>query len=503
MTSETGRLGFGAAGSRVRSVSRVAFRTLTGERVALYWLVALFAVSRAVTLAIGVRPRESLLLIDEKWQVLDPHLLDTQLVSSLFYLHVQPPLFNLGVAVLNRVPGGAVLGLSVVVGLVLGLVLVLSTFGLMVELRIPTGLAFAGAALLALGPSTLLYENWLFYTYPTAALVSLGAFSCARFLRTSSRPWGALCFTCVAAVVLLNSTFQWPWLVVLVAVVLIGSRRAARSVLLLAALPVLLVAGWYLKNAILFSSYTTSSWFGLNFARTTLLTAPPGEVQHLVSTGKLTPIALVPPFEAVTAYGSVGRERTPSGHLALDEVMKRGGLGPNLNNRAVIAVSNQMLHDDLAFVRADPASYEHSVENALRLWFVPSDQYIWLAHNRAVLGSYATGFDRVVDLQPRSVPPAGAEHWSQLSYRAVLTYLIALFGAPVLIVRRRRERAYAMTLAFIWCTTAYAFVLTSLIEFGENNRFRYDLGALPTVLAFSVVVEVVRVLAVQRHRATA
>jgi len=46
----------------------------------------------------------------------------------------------------------------------------------------------------------------------------------------------------------------------------------------------------------------------------------------------------------------------------------------------------------------------------------------------------------------------------------------------------------------LWITTAYAFAVSSLVEIGENERFRSELGPVPTVLAVVVVVTVVRVL---------
>lgn len=44
----------------------------------------------------------------------------------------------------------------------------------------------------------------------------------------------------------------------------------------------------------------------------------------------------------------------------------------------------------------------------------------------------------------------------------------------------------------MWWTTFYAFVATSLLEIGENERFRFELGPIPLVLATVIVTAVVR-----------
>ena len=50
----------------------------------------------------------------------------------------------------------------------------------------------------------------------------------------------------------------------------------------------------------------------------------------------------------------------------------------------------------------------------------------------------------------------------------------------------------AGTLAVLWWTTAYAFATSSLLEIGENERFRSELGPVPTVVAVVEVTTVVR-----------
>jgi len=80
-------------------------------------------------------------------------------------------------------------------------------------------------------------------------------------------------------------------------------------------------------------------------------------------------------------------------------------------------------------------------------------------------------------------------------------YALAIFGAPILAWRRRRaDPALAGTVLVLWWTTAYAVAASSLLEIGENERFRSELGPVPTVLAVVVVTAVVRAVWSRRER---
>ena len=74
-----------------------------------------------------------------------------------------------------------------------------------------------------------------------------------------------------------------------------------------------------------------------------------------------------------------------------------------------------------------------------------------------------------------------------MSILAVLTFAILCLGGPLAMWRRRGDPAWTATLFFIWTSSIYIFVVTSLAELGENMRFRYELGPLPLIGAVAVV----------------
>ena len=68
-------------------------------------LAASFAAAHLIYYALGVRFDNTSLAW--YWQYLDPELLKSRLLESVFYMHSQPPLFNLFLGAVLKYPGAA------------------------------------------------------------------------------------------------------------------------------------------------------------------------------------------------------------------------------------------------------------------------------------------------------------------------------------------------------------------------------------------------------------
>lgn len=492
----------GQAGSRSdRPTGKRLFDARPGLPVVI--LVVAYGTSRAAAALSGVRYDDSVIKgtpLTDMWQLLDVRLLHDHLVSSVWHLNMQPPLFNLYAGFLLKLPGGLRRPAEVVCALALGLAIVIFAYLLQVELRVPRGVAL-GVTLVCVvaSPAYLLYENWLNYAYPTAALTTFGAWASARFMRTRRARYGLGFFGAAAAMVLLDSSYQAEWLVVAAVPVVIVLRAQWRTVLVVAVVPVLVVVGWYVKDYVQVGTTTTSSWLGMNLARSVLYKAPPAQIAELQRQGRVHAVASVPPFAGPEVYSPKYVVAVPNPVPALGRPHKANG-STNFNNPLYVAVSSQYLHDDLVWIEAHPHEYMDDVVNSLGVWFVGTDQNFTDSVNWPSVGPYARVYDKVVEWQPVQDPAPGfvvfARGWHRpgwLSGQAMAIYALALVGVPVLAWRRRRDDpAMAGTLAVLWWTTAYALTTSSLFEIGENERFRSELGPVPTVLAVVVVTAVVR-----------
>jgi hypothetical protein len=470
--------------------------------IPLVVLTCAYGISRVVAAIAGVRYDDSVLKgtpLTDMWQLLDVQLLRHHLATSVWHLNSQPPLFNLYAGFLLKLPGGSRSTVEVVCALALGLAIVLFAYLLLVELRVPRVAALVVTLVgVVASPAYLLYENWLNYSYPTAALLTFGAWCLVRFLRTRRARYGVGFFGAFAAVVLLDSTYQFEWLLVAAVPVIVVLHRRWRTVVTVAAVPVLVVAGWYVKDYVQVGSTTTSTWLGMNLARSILYRAPAGQIDELQRQGRMDAIASVPPFAGPEVYSPKYVVAVPSPVAAVGALHKANG-STNFNNPLYAAVSSKYLADDLVWIRAHPHEYADDVLNSLGVWFVGTDQNFTDSVNWPSVRAYARAYDQVVEWQPVQDPAPGfvvfARGWHRpawLSGQAMAVYALALVGAPVLAWRRRRDDpALAATLAVLWWTTAYALATTSLLEIGENERFRSELGPVPTVLAVVVVTAVV------------
>ena len=469
-------------------------------------LTAVFVLSRVAFSLAGIRFDGSVLdgtKSTDMYQLVDVHLLRDQLVTSVWHLESQPPLFNLFSGLVLKLPHALQIPAETSSFLCLGLILVLATYLLLEELWVPRWIAVAATvALVVVAPSFVLFENWLSYVLPTATLLTVSVLLLLRYLRTRQWGYGFAFFAGVSAVVLLNSTYQIEWLVVVVGLAVVAARHRWRHVLMVAAIPVLLVGAWYVKDAVMFGAASTSSWLGMNLARDVLYKAPPTKITVLEKNGTLTPLAGLPPFQNPDTYVPRFVKPGHTGTPALDQLYKADG-SANFNNPLYASLSSQYLHDDLAFIAAHPGEYATDVNISVRNWFTASDQNFTPVANWHLIKGYTQIYDPSVEWQPRIAPAVALVAFfahqppalGTLSYQAVLLYALTLIGLPIIVWRRRRDDAgLAGTLAFLWLTVGYAFVVTSLIEVGENERFRFELGTLPLVGGMVVLATIGRAL---------
>jgi hypothetical protein len=474
-------------------------------------VVTAFAVSRAAYAAAGVRFDDSALhpanATQVQWQLLPLGLLRHDLAHSVWRLHSQPPLYNLLCGVLLHLPSGLQRPAAEAVYIGLGLALVLATFAILEGLGTSRRTALALTLLVVADPSVVLYENWLSWSYPTAVTLTVGVFCVLRWMTAGRLRWAAAATGCFAAVVLLDATFQWPWLVLIAAAVILGRARSWRRCVAAMALPVLLTAGWYAKDAVQYGTLATSSWLGMNLYQTTVEQARPDDIRGLVRDRTLDPLAEVSAFEPVGAY--VPRFITPArtGDPATQLQTTERGV-PNFNNAAYVQVAGRYLRDDLSYIRVRPGSYAWAVAKGAEIWAIPADQYGWVSSDGSVIRPYAHLFDAVVMLQARpdgwrasaaaelqrKQPPVGTVSWT-----VVVVAGFDLFVAPVVLFLRRRDRAWLAAGTVMWLTLLYSLVVTSLTEVGENMRFRFELGTLPWLLAAGTV----SALATRRRSAAA
>ena len=445
-------------------------------------LVAVLIASRYIYWLVGVR-FDSWALTNS-WQLLPQDLLRKDLVGSLWYLHSQPPLWNAVIGVTLHLPHAD--GLINIEFVVCTLALTVLLFLTMLELAVPMPLAFATATFFAISPTTVIYENWMYYTYPVA-LLSVGAVWCfARFVRTKRVGYAAGVGTLLALLALTRASYHLFFVVVGAAAVVVATPKLTRRrVLVAVGIPVLVVGGLYVKNYIVFGEPTASSWLGMNLAHS-LLGNQPDAVRADVNRGKLSRLALTPPFIGINSYPF---HRAPTGVPALDRPEKGPGVN-NYNNLAYIDVSRQYQKDAVEFIKRHPDLYARTIGDAFRTMFVPASDFFGVVgkQNYTDLRGALDFENRLLGQRDEYRPPppgelatTAAPDARHIAWLLVFAYSATLLAAAVVAVRsirRRRWSAPGATLVFVAFIVTFSMLASNMFELGENMRFRLETDPL-------------------------
>jgi len=163
------------------------------------------------------------------WQFIDPALLKASLGQSLWYLHSQPPAFNLFLGIIvNLFPGHETAAFTSCY-LLLGLVFAVTLFLLLRSFGLPDTLNVALTTIYVASPACVLYENWLFYTYPMTVVLLLATLFWHRFV-SRGRFLDALALFVAAAVLAMTwSLFHLVWLLGLVLALVLAARKRGQS----------------------------------------------------------------------------------------------------------------------------------------------------------------------------------------------------------------------------------------------------------------------------------
>jgi hypothetical protein len=273
---------------------------------------------------------------------------------------------------------------------------------------------------------------------------------------------------------------------------------------------VLAVVLWYGKNLVEFDTFSSSSWLGMNLARTVYVTEGPHEIARLRAEGAIDPILAVKPFSAPARYRPRFADPERTGVAVLDRTKRQENGGVNFNHAVYPEVSDEYLSAVLDYWRDHPGALVRSGELGARFELLPADQYLWLNDTAKHVEELQRLYDRFVLWQPQfyeaegflgyALPGPGRARTGDVpipaagdfSYMVLLLYALALVGAPFVAWRARgAPDRRAVVLMYLWSVLAYGVVVNTFSDVGENNRFRFETDPVALVLALAVAAGIV------------
>jgi hypothetical protein len=464
------------------------------------FLVVLFVASRGVAFSIGMRyPTAETRWL---WQLLDLDILHHHLLRGLMHLHAQPPLYNALVGVAEKSAdsnyGVVLIGLQSFIGLAA----VLSIYATLVRLRVNSVLRIAACAFLILNPAAIAYEFDPLYTQLVYALLSILMFATICFIQDGSKKalgWLIVIGVCLT---LVRASFQWIWLGGMLATLWWHLPKRRRLITRFGAIGLLLTLLWPAKNYILFHHFSSSTWLPYSMSRHWDARSVGEKYQTWIKQG-LVPTMSMPINDESKFVGAL-QESFPSratGDPELDDLRKQTGDAVNWNSLSLLKMHDAQSKDVVFLLRHAPIAYAKEVVTAVGWYFEPTSEYF--AHiNPWSMAQYRhfAREDRIlrrICCNPFGLPPVQPESsitipaitplkekLMRICVSAVIAY--GLLGVLFISLKSNRfwsregdRKIFAAAMLF---TPAYLLTITSLLEVGENMRFRFESQAIVTVL---------------------
>jgi hypothetical protein len=455
-------------------------------------LLVSFFLSRMVFWWLGIRYDASTL--DTYWQFLDIDILKNRLLPGLFWLHSQPPGFNLFLGfVLSLFPQSYLIWFQVIF-LGFGFTLYTGLYRLLHELHFPRWLALLFAFAYIISPGSILYENFLFYTYPVAVLLVLAAIALHRLQATARPRYMAAFLVCIATLCAIRSIYHLVFLLFCIVLALLPRVLQRRKMIAMTVIAFCLVAGLYLKNYAVFGFFGASSWAGMNLFHVAAHAIDPDTIPSLIRTGSIPAIASVDAFRGLDYYPASYRLLS-SEYASIPELsaqIKSSG-EPNYNNMAYLPLSQEYMDASLYLIRHFPVSYLSSVFDSWLLYSQPSWSFDFHNTNAGALSGYtsALSFLRIrfcVDLEPMKMALFGVPRGNIIYPLSSLLFFPIIFLASFIMSMYyffqflRKGDSSGLALIFMTMTVLYVALVGNAVEYGENNRFRAETDPLIFVL---------------------
>jgi hypothetical protein len=453
-----------------------------------YWpyvaVALIFLVSRLVyRVCYGVRFDPS--PVSFYIQYADPWFLRHDFLRSILYLHHQAPLQNVlvGIPLLLMNDAHAFMVLDVVyVGI--GLATALGLLSAMLNLGARAGWAVLVTGLYASSPTTVVYENWLFYHLPVACLLIWALVALLRYYRSKTLVSALAFFSALAGAALFRSSLGLVYVGAILGWLLlwppfdVSGRRSARKMILKAAAgPMLVLAlvsakpsfmlGYGYGEALLWGNLSTKVWEQL----------PRSERDRLLAEGIVSPAVDLFCLTDLEHFGQLRMQQPPTGVPLLD--MERAPNGRwNAHAIEYLPITRQYFKRDALYLLSHyPGAYLRGVVSGLSQYLAPCTIDMMLPITQSYL--QLTGLRNSID-----------RFWAigdgNLSLVLTLVLPLLLLFAGYRLRRARQavfsERQAAVGYAYMVATILYVSASTLLISFGDFSRYRYDIDPLYLVL---------------------
>lgn len=469
-------------------------------------LVAAGAWSSVYLLLCATGQRFSTQFLDIAWQLIPTETLRVDPLGSVWNLHIQPPLWNLivgGVLAWSPMPDSISLQ---IVQFAFGVIAVALLASLLTRLFSRPIFGIVIATVVMLDPQVL--AGAFTPTYELATTCGLIAVLWLVVIQPRSPRFTLISIAAVGtAVALTRTVFHPAWLALLLASSWWVARRSVdrHTVVVAATIPLLLIGGWIVKNAVMFDRPTLSSWFGMNLQRAVTPVATDDELTTWAAAGEISEITAAFPsgFASFSDYEPyVGECIAQHSHPATADVTRSGpgAPPPNFNAECFLPIYDIAGLDARSVITKHPSLYLEGRWWALRAWVAEAPPPV--LHTSRLYDDLRPMY-RIGQLGiPASLPsirwgglPFGAfslpTHLSLLQAGATLLVICAAIRATWRRLRRRISSPWIHVEVVAGLIVGWNLVAGVLFELGEQSRFRATTDPITMSIAAWLVWRVV------------
>jgi hypothetical protein len=298
---------------------------------------------------------------------------------------------------------------------------------------------------------------------------ALSTFFC-RFVARGHVLDALVTFVIAAALSLTLNTFNFIWMVALVATMCILGWPSWKKVLLAGVLPLAIVFGFNLKNLIVFKHFNMATYHASGaLALETVLRLPLSMREELHKEGKISKWSLIGPYSvSLDDYRDIAIPR-PWGVPVLDEMTKSTG-AVNRHHIVFLQMADDLVRDGLYALKNYPDVLAPMGPKIKKWLFVTPDD-CWGVPHYEVLDGYSKWYSLIF------FGPGTA-------FLAVELLLPLAFSLVVVIrgLRKRIPKSYAVYWGFLAINVA-GFSLPMIFLSGyEQQRYRFRTDALSFAL---------------------
>lgn len=414
------------------------------------------------------------------WQYLDINTLRNNLIDGVWYNHAQPPFFNLLLGIILKLFGNHAIFVFSFLLKIISLSNAILLYNLLKKIEINRNIALIISVFYLISPASIILETELYYTTLISFLLLVG-FTNLLKLNNEIR-WSNLIgfFLPILLICLTRSMYHLIWLtgVSIIVILFNKKRKEVKKLYIIASLSLIILGGWYLKNYMIFGTFSTSSWMGMNLSR---------NVFHDNESTDSSRIEAYKPFSSISTYQSfIEKEdeykyRGLNNRDLLSEFKNDSFI--NLNHIAYIEISKKYLIASKNHIFKHPTSYTKNVIQSGFLYFAPATTYSLIRNQVQKIRIY----DAIFSFNLTCLAKTKSERRITLLISAIPRIILYLYIFFILFrdwIQKRQIRLFNTLIVF---TISYIFILGSLLEHYENMRFRFEIEPLFLLMLGQVI----------------